>query len=181
MMMMKLLGNVALLVLMAGVWLKPALALAGDGGSPDGSEYIQPGAFTAAIGYLLIKLNQVAKPLKRLADNGDLSITTKGFKEQQAALDEQLREAQAEHEKEVAAITSECDGLRAEVEKLRAAQEMAAELEDLRRQREADAARLAAALSELAVARAKSEAYEALVDFEKRVNGDHDDDGQPSE
>ncbi|MHC4715096.1 MAG: hypothetical protein ACYTAN_17780 [Planctomycetota bacterium] len=178
-MMMTKIGRASLLVLMVAVWVKPALALAGDGGSPDGSEYIQPGAFTAAIFYLLHKLNQVAKPLKQLADNGDLSITTKGFKEQQAELDAKLREAQAEHEKEVAALHAECDGLRSEVEKLRAAQEAAAELEDLRRQREADAARLAATQAELAVAAAKVEAYEALVEFEKRIHGEKDHDSEP--
>ncbi|MHC4648138.1 MAG: hypothetical protein ACYTBJ_21975 [Planctomycetota bacterium] len=162
------------------VWLEPAIALAGDGGASDGFEYVQPGGITALIVYLLVKMNQVAGPLKKLADNGQLTVTTKGFEEQEAAFDaklkaaaeatdERIRVAQEEALAGQTDMKAENDSLRAELEKLRAAQEMAAELDELRRQQAADAAKLAAVQGELDLARAKLEPYEKLLDFKIRL------------
>jgi DNA repair ATPase RecN len=177
----RLVANVVGIVALVCVWLEPAVAFAGDGGASDGFEYVQPGGLTVLIGYFLFKVNQVAGPLKKLANNGKLSVTTEGFEEQQAEFDAEIKAATDEHAAETAALQAENDGLRAEVERLKAAQEMAAELDDLRRQREADAARFAATQAELAVAQAKVEAYERLVEFEKRLNGEESHDGEPED
>jgi vacuolar-type H+-ATPase subunit I/STV1 len=174
--MTKLLSNAAVLVLLVFVWLRPALALAGDGGSSDGSEFIQPGAITALVGYVIVKINQAARPLKRLADKGQLKVTTEGYEEQQAEFGRKLAEAKAEHASELAEVQAENDRLRAEAEKLRAVQEMASEIEDIRRQSEARAARLAEMETELDDARDKLEAYESLVEFEQKLNGESYDD-----
>lgn len=172
---MTILLRVAGLALLAAIWLRPALALASDGSAPDGSEYIQPGALTAAIAYLLHKINQVAKPLKQLADNGQMRVTTAGYEEQKAEFDKQLQVARDEHAAELRTIAEECAGLRSELERLRAAQELAGELDEMRRQREADAAQYATLQGELAVAVARLETYERLVEFDKRLAGEDDD------